>query len=259
MENNNTNEKTMGARIAEFRRRRSLTQEQLADALNVTFQAVSKWENDVSCPDVLLLPVLADQLGVSLDELFGRPAPEAPAAGPVPREEPQVVIGDLPWPDNSDLHAVVYLGHRLLTQAQVRRHSHELQLLRVHIEGDVGGVTSDYGVEVSGSVNGDVNAGDSVHCADVAGSVEAGDGVTCGAVGQNLNAGDSVSCGSVGGSVSAGDGVTCTDVQGNVTAGDSVRCGNVGGSVRCDDRVQCGSVAGSVNCDSLHCTGLGRE
>ena len=59
----------IGKNIAEFRRGRALTQEQLGDAVGVTGQAVSKWENG-GMPDAYLLPELAKTLGVSIDRLF---------------------------------------------------------------------------------------------------------------------------------------------------------------------------------------------
>ncbi len=62
---------TIGERISELRKSRGLTQEQLGDAVGVSAQAVSKWENG-GTPDVMLLPILADKLGVTIDELFGR-------------------------------------------------------------------------------------------------------------------------------------------------------------------------------------------
>ena len=61
---------TLGTRIAEARHAQGMTQDQLAEHLGVSAQAVSKWENDVSCPDISLLPALARQLGLSLDELL---------------------------------------------------------------------------------------------------------------------------------------------------------------------------------------------
>ena len=61
---------TLGERIAEKRRAKGLTQEELAAMLGVSAQAVSKWENDISCPDIMTLPPLADRLGVSVDELL---------------------------------------------------------------------------------------------------------------------------------------------------------------------------------------------
>ena len=71
-----TNE-TLGKRIAELRRQRGLTQDQLAEAMNVSPQAVSKWENDLSCPDITMLPGLADYFHVTIDFLMrGEPDDE---------------------------------------------------------------------------------------------------------------------------------------------------------------------------------------
>ena len=62
---------TLGSRIAELRRKKNMTQEELAAELGVTAQAVSKWENDLSCPDITLLPQLARIFSVTIDELLG--------------------------------------------------------------------------------------------------------------------------------------------------------------------------------------------
>lgn len=60
----------MGKRIVEKRRERGWTQETLAERLNVTAQAVSKWETGASCPDISLLPLLARALDTSIDCLM---------------------------------------------------------------------------------------------------------------------------------------------------------------------------------------------
>ena len=64
------NQTTLGQRIAALRRQKDMTQETLAEALGVTPQAVSKWENDNSCPDIMLLPELAKMLEVTVDALL---------------------------------------------------------------------------------------------------------------------------------------------------------------------------------------------
>lgn len=61
---------TLGGSIKRLRKERALTQEQLAEALNVSAQAVSKWETGVSCPDAGLLPQLALTLNTTMDRLF---------------------------------------------------------------------------------------------------------------------------------------------------------------------------------------------
>ena len=60
----------MGARIRSLRKARNLSQEVLAQYLGVSFQAVSKWENGDTLPDVTLIPAIAGFFQVSTDELF---------------------------------------------------------------------------------------------------------------------------------------------------------------------------------------------
>ncbi len=64
-------EETLGKRICSGRKRLGMTQDKLAEALGVTAQAVSKWENDQSCPDIAILPKLASIFGTSVDALLG--------------------------------------------------------------------------------------------------------------------------------------------------------------------------------------------
>ena len=61
---------TIGKRIAHLRKEKGLTQEELAGHMGVSPQAVSKWENDQTCPDISALPKLASLLGVTVDELL---------------------------------------------------------------------------------------------------------------------------------------------------------------------------------------------
>ncbi|OUO34308.1 helix-turn-helix transcriptional regulator [Olsenella sp. An290] len=91
---------TLGRRIARLRLEHSMTQERLAGELGVTPQAVSKWENDLSAPDISLLPALARTFGVSVDQLLGvapivravvpaqAAAPAEPGAAFEPEPEP---------------------------------------------------------------------------------------------------------------------------------------------------------------------------
>ena len=74
---------TLGQRIALLRKQKNLTQDALAAAMGVSAQAVSKWENDLSCPDIMILSQLAKLLGVTVDHLLtGEDQPETRLATP---------------------------------------------------------------------------------------------------------------------------------------------------------------------------------
>ena len=81
---------TLGRRIARLRLECGMTQERLAMKMGVTAQAVSKWENDLSAPDIMLLPELARTLGVTVDELLeGRKSQEIAPAESALEPEPE--------------------------------------------------------------------------------------------------------------------------------------------------------------------------
>lgn len=73
----------LGNNISEKRKAKGMTQEELAATLGVSPQAVSKWENNLSCPDISLLPAIAKIFGMSVDELLG----SAPATENVAEEK----------------------------------------------------------------------------------------------------------------------------------------------------------------------------
>ena len=60
----------IGKNITAFRKDAGMTQEELANQIGVSAQAVSKWETGVSMPDILLLPVIADVFGITVDEIY---------------------------------------------------------------------------------------------------------------------------------------------------------------------------------------------
>ena len=274
----NMNE-SIGSIIMRLRKEHGMTQDQLANALGITFQAVSKWENGVSSPDISTLPLLADLFGVSVDQLLGREtlpqaeerltalvptgetAPSLPVQDEEPEQEPEAEAGpepddpreDLPWPDDDCFYAVLYHGHSLVGHLAG---DPDLVPAKKHFvfsyEGKAQNIFSDFSVEIHGSVKGvrgvlgDVKAGTSVSCGDVGGNAHAGTGLQCGDVEGDAFAGAGIECGDVGGDLTAGGSVECGDVEGNVKAGGSVKAGDVEGSVNAGGNVNCDDVGGSV-------------
>ena len=85
---------TIGKRIALLRKEKGLTQEELASHMGVSPQAVSKWENDQTCPDISALPKLSKLLGVTVDELLeGREElPAVRVLPPAERKDPKDML-----------------------------------------------------------------------------------------------------------------------------------------------------------------------
>lgn len=87
--------KTLGMMIAELRKEKGMTQLELAEKMGVTDKAVSKWERDLSCPDINSLPNLAEILGVTVDELM-QIKREAENPKQSPKEIVQTVLKAVP-------------------------------------------------------------------------------------------------------------------------------------------------------------------
>ena len=222
---------TIGNRIAFYRKKLNITQDALAQKLDVTNQAVSKWESDQCCPDIFLLPKLADIFGISIDELFGRETP--------PKQEEQTIHG-LPWKDDGTLRVVLYVGHRLIKNGHVKPG------FSYSYDGPLKDVICAVSIQC-GDVTGYVDAGGHVNCGNVGGNVDAGTDITCATVRGDADAGRDIKCGNVGGSVDAGSNACCGDVTGDVDAGGNVECGAVGGNIDAGGQVQCGPVSGDID------------
>lgn len=82
---------TLGRRIQALRKEQALTQDVLAEKMGITPQAVSKWENDQSCPDIMSLPSLARILNTTVDALLTGQIAET-AAIPAPAKKPEEMI-----------------------------------------------------------------------------------------------------------------------------------------------------------------------
>lgn len=234
------------ARIAQYRKEQSMTQEALAAELGLTAQAVSKWENAQGYPDVALLPRLADLFGVSIDALFGRET-NIKAHSAIPEHDSctESVVKELPWSDDRNtLHAVLYAGHLLLGHQDIEKALEETRIDFCY-EGQALNIDSVFNV-ICDDVAGDIRAGGSITCDNVSGNVTAGTSVTCDDVTGNVAAGSTVSCDNIGGKLAAGGSVTCESVNGNVSAGGKIECDEVNG-----DNVRL-AAGGSIHIDEIN-------
>ena len=101
-------------KIAYYRRLRGYTQKELAELIGVSSQAVSKWEQKISCPDIMLLPKIAEVFGITIDELFGKSAD---------RQIVFSLVESVPWEDDGKLRFAVFDGKKLVDQWEDGRFS----------------------------------------------------------------------------------------------------------------------------------------
>ncbi len=233
----------LGKTIQTLRKLKNLTQNELAEKLFVSYQAVSQWENGNTNPDISILSNIADVFGITIDELFDRPKPE------VMDQESTIDVSNL---EKNKMYIVVLDGNKMIKAIDFKKSKESFQNITIELNGDVKDVVSYFSVEIDGDVKGDVRAGNSVTCGNIDGDAVAGDSITCGNVGENANAGDSITCGNVGGTATAGDSVTCGNIDGDVTAGDSVTCQDINGNVRASE-VRCNIInAEKIEADEIY-------
>jgi DNA-binding XRE family transcriptional regulator len=194
--------------IANRRKALGLTQEGLAQKLGVTNQAVSKWESGQSCPDLALLPRIADLFGITIDELFGR----EPKAVSFQAQPP------FPWPDDGVLRVLLYAGH-------------------TRVYGPVEGADEIHFCYEGPALN--IESAVSVYCDDVMGNVTAGGSVNCDDVYGSISAQGSVNCDDVKGDIRAGGNVTCDCAEGNIHAGGNVQVDEASGEIHAGGSVYC--------------------
>lgn len=224
----------LAANIQTFRKKSGLTQTELAEKLGVTFQAVSKWENAQSAPDISLLPLMADIFGCYIDELFSRE---------VKTETHYDHCAAFPWPDDTVIRGVVCEGKKILqmTDGITDRFT-------FYINGEAKHVHSECNIEVGGYVSGGCEAGKNI---TVEGSVSGGcishnNTVVAGNLSGGCNSGYSIT---IGGSLSGGCNTGTAITIGGDVSGD-INCGS---TVKIEGDVKASHIKGNVTCRKVEC------
>ena len=170
----------IGENIRALRLRKGLTQEQVAQQLGVTYQAVSKWENGTNTPDIALLPEIAAFFGVTIDGLFHQDVISA--------------LDGFPVEDDGVIRIVQLRGRQVLKVPP--RMSPDAPAIEIAFPRNCNDRTQYFKVEVyghviaDGSINGNVVAHQSVQCAEINGDVRSQGDVNAG----NINACGNIVC-----------------------------------------------------------------
>ena len=203
-------EMSINQQIASLRKNMGITQEELAGHIGVTNQSVSKWESAVCCPDIQLLPVIADFFSVSIDELFGRA---------ITAENKGIPIDSVPWDDDDKIRAVVYLGKKIIEKTDT------ISEFTFIYRGEAKNVDSQLSIQCD-AIQGNANAGCDISCKDISGSAEAGCDINCKDIRGSAEAGCDINCENIFENATAGCDVNCTTINGQASAGCDVNYHN---------------------------------
>ena len=193
---------SIGKNIAIFRKGKGLTQAELGDLIGVSNQAVSKWESEMTMPDVMILPTLADVFGCYIDELFSRE---------VKIKNRCDYSAELPWNDDEVIRGVVFQGKKILkvTDYPVENITFEIEgnalcvssEANIIINGNVvGGCTSEGNISVRGNITGECISNGNIEAKEwILGECTSGGNITVGGnitgectAGENITAGGKI-------------------------------------------------------------------
>lgn len=231
--------------LLKLRKDRNVTQEVLATALDISVQAISKWETGVSLPDIMQLPRIAKFYGVTIDYLFYHEENEQP-----------IINGELP--EDNKLRVIQFYGNRMLgADLWEKDKAIELKIperigserIDLQLSAEIWG----NGV-IHGDVNGNVECGAMLNCGNIGGNAECGAMLNCGNISGNAESGSSINCGNIGGSIECGSDVNCGNISGSVECGGKLNCGDISNNAQCSGEINCGSIGGQVTCEGdIHC------
>jgi len=183
-------------RISLLRKEKQMSQEELAERLDISIQTISNWESGLNSLDITLIPELAKVLEVSISELFG-----------------EIISKDEEITYDDNIKVVVMKGNKIIKHQNLSRDLKKmLYKFTIELNGNCNNLECICNAKIKGNVNGRVKAEDSITCEGITGDAIAGDSINC--------------KGNIAGNASAGDGITVYgDVKGNISAGDSVHIG----------------------------------
>ena len=210
--------------IQRLRKDRNITQEVLADALEISVQAVSKWETGISLPDIMQLPRIAQFFGVSIDYLFYSYENIEPLA-----------IKELP---NDDVLRIVQFRGNKLLDADTWEKDKYIMLKIPNDLLDQYNKPLNFEIwgngNISGNISGYVECDGNINCSNIGGYAECDGSINSGYIGGYAESGGSINCGNINGYVECGGNLTCGDIMSDVECSGSIRCKVIKGDVKCE-------------------------
>lgn len=153
----------IGSNIKQLRQRMNLTQEQVANKLGVSYQAVSKWEVGANTPDIALLPDIANLFGVSIDSLFSDNIDEFAEALSLAKDDDVIRVVQMKGKKVIKVTTAISPDAPPIEIAFPRNCNDRTQYFKVEVYGSV---ISD------GSINGDVICHQNIECSQINGDIK---------------------------------------------------------------------------------------
>ena len=216
--------------IQRLRKERNVTQDIFAATLEISVQAVSKWETGASMPNIMQLPRIARFFGITIDYLFYNEGTDN-----------SIVNGELPNDDT--LRIIQFLGNKMLaTDLWIKD-----KILELKIPDNISNGISkiDLNVEIWGSAN---------IIGNISSYVECSGGVNCGNIGSYAECGGELNCVDIGSYAECGGDLNCNNIATYAECGGALNSDNIGGNAECGGNLSCGTISGNVECKgTLHC------
>jgi transcriptional regulator with XRE-family HTH domain len=226
--------------IQRLRKERNVTQDVLAAALEISVQAISKWETGASLPDIMQLPRIAKFFGISIDYLFYNEGSSQPES-------------DFGLPEDDKLRIIQFRGNKILGKDLWDKN--KSINMKIPDEYNNGNQKTELNVEIwgnaniDGDVNGNADCGGGLECGNIGGYADCGGGINCGNIGGYAECGGGLNCGNIGGNADCGGGLNCGNINGNAECGGDLSCGDIGGNADCEGNIRCKEIKGGVQCE----------
>lgn len=231
-----------GEKILKFRKEANLTQNELAEKLFVSYQAISQWENGITKPDIDMLPKLATIFNKSIDEFF---YDEQSSSFKVKKYE------------EDKLYIVVAKGKDLIKVVDYENSESFHDNVEIKIEGDALNIQSNFSIYINGNVEGDVSAGNNITSENINGGVTAGNNINCDNIYGGVTAGNNIYCDNINGGVTVGNNIECDDIYGGVNVGHDLSCDQISGNIQVSGNIECNTIEaetidieGNIICNS---------
>lgn len=235
--------------LKKFRTEKNISQEQLAQALDVSNQAVSKWECAVSYPDTEMLVSIADFFNITVDALLRENAGNSMYLNGLPDDDMIRILQCrgkrvIRYEDNTDMRMLLTINTDMLKETS------SPSRLKIEIMGNA---------DIQGDIYGDLNVKNNLNCGNVTSAIVSSTNINCGLVRttEGITTSGNINCGNIDSknNVSVGGNVNCGNIMSDdVSFSGNTNCCDITGNINSNGEIKCREInADNISCNKLKC------